>query len=338
MENTPVGIKDIAKKAGVSISTVSRVLNNVPTVGEIYRKRVLEAINELGYTPNLLARGLRGGKTNVIGVIVTNITNPFFLHVIEGIEDVLKIAEFSFILCSSNGSFKEETKLIRMLYSNRVNGLIITDSGRFNPALNIFLRSSTPVVFLDRFYDEVVGPSYIYVDDIAGFEKLIDYLYETGHRRFLFINGTQESWSAKLRTKIFIQSMKKYRIQNHDVFYTKFSAKAAYHITKEIFLGLGYTPDAVLCGNDVMAFGVIGALKDMDYRVPEDISVVGFDNISQSKYFIPALTTVDKPQYIMGKEAAELLIKTLNKEPIKNHVVRLKTRLIIRNSTRNRIV
>ncbi|WP_126994169.1 LacI family DNA-binding transcriptional regulator [Thermosipho globiformans] len=321
-------IKEVAKKAGVSISTVSRVLNNSAPVSKELRKRVENAIKELGYFPSNIAKSLRKGKTKTIGFILPDITNPFFADIVRGAEDFLRKKGYTLILCNSDQNSEQEIQLLETLISKHIDGLLFTGTGSFNLLLEEKIKKGLKVVFLDRII-QGINASYVIVDNKKGMELLLDFLIKNGHKSFIFINGNKETFSAKIRYEVFMEKMKNAKLE-YKHYFTNFSYDAGYKFAKEI----KDLPHAIVCGNDLIAYGVIDAIEEKGYRVPDDVSVTGFDDILFSKHFKPPLTTVRQPKYRMGMKAAELIIKIIEENKSLNRGIILEPELIIRKSTK----
>ncbi|ACJ75148.1 transcriptional regulator, LacI family [Thermosipho africanus TCF52B] len=321
-------IKEVAKKAGVSISTVSRVLNNSAPVSEELRKKVEAAVKELGYYPSNIAKSLRKGKTKTIGFILPDITNPFFADIVRGAEDFLRKKGYTLILCNSDQNGEQEIQLLETLISKHIDGLLFTGTGSFNLLLEEKIRKGLKVVFLDRII-QGINSSYVIVDNKKGMELLLDFLIKSGHKSFIFINGNKETFSAKIRYEVFVEKMEKAKLE-YKHYFTNFSYEAGYNFAKKI----RKLPHAIVCGNDLIAYGVIDAIEEKGYRVPDDVSVTGFDDILFSKHFKPPLTTIRQPKYKMGMKAAELLIKIIEENKFLNRGIILEPELIIRKSTK----
>ncbi|MCD6449638.1 MAG: LacI family DNA-binding transcriptional regulator [Thermotogaceae bacterium] len=323
-----VNIKDVAKEAKVSVSTVSRVINNsAPVSGEL-KSRVIEAIKKLGYKPSHIARGLRSGKTKTIGFIIPDITNPFFPEIVRGVEDYLRKKDYTLILCNSDQDPKIESELVDILIDKHIDGLLFTGAGEKSEKLELAVKKGLKVVFLDRII-EGVNASYVVSDNYDGMKSLLEYLWKAGYRSFYFINGSKETFSARIRYKAFLDFVEKYRVKDYHHIFSSFSYEAGYNHTKEI----NRIPDVIIGGNDLIAYGVIDALEEMGLDVPDDVGVTGFDDILFSKHYKPSLTTVRQPMYEMGKKAAQMLIALIEKgvNKIKGYV--LPTEVVIRNST-----
>ena len=324
-----VSIKDVAKKAGVSISTVSRVINNSAPVSDELKSRVKKAVKELGYKPSGIAKSLRKGKTGTIGFIIPDITNPFFPHIVRGAEDYLRSKGYTLVLCNSDQDTKQEMKLLDALMEKYIDGLLFTGAGRYNPELEKVIEKGINVVFLDRII-EGINASYVIVDNKKGMRDLLSYLWKTGHKSFLFVNGSEETFSAKIRYEAFEEFMREYKVLHYEHYYTSFSYEAGYNFG----LKIKKLPDAIICGNDLIAFGIIDALEKKGINVPKDVSVTGFDDIPFSKLYKPPLTTVRQPMYEMGIMAAKLLVKIINGKQKEKKGIVLEPELIVRNSTR----
>lgn len=328
-----ISIKDIAKIAGVSQTTVSRVINKPNEVSEELRKKVMKVIKAFDYTPNSVARGLRKGSTKVIGVIIPDITNPFFPAIVRGIEDFLKKKGYSLILCNSDQDIKEEKKLLKLLYSKSVDGVIFTGSSEYNPEIEIFTNRDIPVVFLDRIYN-TKSSSYVIVDNVKGMLELVTYLVECGYRSFALLNGNKETFSAKARYEGFLKAVKKYGIKNYEVIFGQFTYESGYQMIEK----LSKIPEVLVCGNDLIAYGAIDKIEKLGLSIPDNIGVTGFDDISFSRHYKPSLTTVRQPTYDLGRKAAELIFKMVESKKYKPKGVILNPKLVIRESTKKRRV
>jgi LacI family transcriptional regulator len=323
-----VSIKDVAKEAGVSISTVSRVVNNSAYVNEKLKVKVEKAIKKLNYNPNIIAQSLRKGKTKSIGFVIPDITNPFFPNIVKGVEDYLKKEGYTLLLSNSDQDLDMEIKIINTFISKHIDGIIFTGTGLYNPLLEKVIVKGTKIVFLDRIL-EGVNASYVICDNEYGILELLKYLYSRGIRNFYFVNGNENTFSAKIRYEAFIKFMKEKNIEDYEHIFTNFSYEAGYNFGKNI----KKIPEAIIGGNDLIAYGIIDSLQERGISVPEDVSVTGFDDILFSKHYKPSLTTVRQPIYEMGYKAAELMLKIINGRQNKIKGIILKPQLIIRNST-----
>jgi LacI family transcriptional regulator len=334
--NNPEGritIKHIASRAGVSLGTVSNVINGNVPVRPAMLRRVKEAIRSLGYQPSLLARGLRQNRTSMIGMVIPDITNPFFPAVVRGVEDVAFQSSFRLMLCNTDNDSSKEKSYFRDLQSYRSAGLILIPSEHGDlSAVMDFKSADVPVVCLDRRPDDWMGDS-VTADNTAGVFAATDYLIKLGHRAIAMIIGSLHLPNAVARMEGFYSALRKARIEINQEYLQegRFDRISGYEKMR-VLLDQRPLPTAVVCGNDLIALGVLSALREAGMRCPQDVSVVGFDDIEVSELTEPSLTTVFQPGYQMGAQGAALLLKRLqgSKSPAQNII--LPTELKIRHS------
>lgn len=325
-----MGIKQVADYAGVSIATVSRVLNKSANVSEVKRKKVLDAVKTLGYRPNDLARGLRNMPTSTIGVIIPDITNPFFPSVIRGAGDILHEADITPMIYNSDGNIDIEIEQIKTLISKRVDGLLFMHSEESKRVIDLIESANMPVVFLDRVEDGRFAS--VKSDNYGGMKIIMDYAYSLGHRDYWYIGGESKVSSARER----LQAVFDFERDHSDISIkyasTTFSYEGglwAFELLKKKFS----IPTIIICGNDLIAFGAIDACLKNKLRVPYDISVTGFDDGFLAVHYNPPLTTVAQSPYDLGATGAKLLLEFISGKR-KRAVTRvLPIRLIIRQST-----
>ncbi|RAO99204.1 LacI family transcriptional regulator [Petrotoga sp. 9PW.55.5.1] len=322
-----VTIKDIAKEAGVSISTVSRVVNGSLPVKKETKEKVLKAIQKLNYSPDSLARSLRVGYTKTIGIIIPNIANPFFATIVRGAEDYLRSKGFSIIICNSDNDVKEEEKLFKTLTEKKVDGVLYSGIGDHVENL---ATKNIKTVFIDRVIKEN-NFSYVCSNNYQGMQNLLEYLYKTNHRKYVFISGKKEVFSATERLRAFLDFVEKYKL-NYKIYEAEYTYESGLSVAKKIKT----LPDVIVCSNDLIAYGVIEYLKSKNINVPKDVSVTGYDDITFSKMFSPALTTVSQPICEMGKTAAKLIFEILINKDDYIPVKLFENQLIVRQSTRRR--
>ena len=303
-------IKEISQRAGVSIGTVSNVLNGLPTVREAARKRVLDAIEKLEYEPSLLGRALRKDKTNMIVMVVPDITNPFFPSAVRGAEDVAFQNGFRLVLCNSDNDAAKEATYLREMRTYRPSGLIIVPASLSQgiDEAKAYLKAGSCVVYMDRIPTKWRGDSVTSKHE-EGAYSATKYLIELGHERIATIAGPLTSPSGRARLEGFRRAMKESRLRV-PAGYTQaadFNKHDGYEKGKRL-LALRQPPTAIFAANDLVAFGVLAALREEGLRCPEDVSVVGFDNLDDSDAVVPALTTVDQFGYDLGANAAQIVI------------------------------
>ncbi len=334
-----VTIKDVAKKAGVSVMTVSRVINGKKNVREDTREKVLKAIEELGYIPNSIARSLTLKKTATIGLVISDITNPFFTTIVRGVEDTAISKHFTVILCNTDENPEKESMYVEVLARNKVDGVIFTSaSGKKAPLKSLFIRN-IPLVLIDRTIEGLEDVDIVRGDSISGAYMLTKHLIDLGHRRIGIIVGSKAISTAVDRVEGYKRALKDSNIPIDESLIrinekSKFSKEDGYRLTKEL-RNMENSPTAIFGGNNLMAIGAILAIRELGLSIPDDISLVSFDDIESLSEVYPFLTVVKQPAYTMGVLATELLIRRIeNKDKIKEkREILLKPELIIRRST-----
>lgn len=328
-------IKDVAKKAGVSISTVSRVLSNKVPVNAETRVRVVNAVKELDYQPNLIAKGLKGGSTNTIGLIIPDISNPYYPKIARSVEEQAKKNGYSLILCNTEESLKEELMYVDMLKKRYVDGIIfITVLKESNHILKL-KRSGFPVVQLDRCSNPEVD--CVTSDNVYGAYIMTKHLIENGHRNIAIIAGNMDMQIYVDRFLGCMMALNEMDVKISDEYIAKnaVTVEDAYESMMK-FLKMPQRPTAVFSPNDIKTLGVYKAIRDCNLRIPEDISVVGYDNIDISEYMDPPLTTFEQPVKAMGAQAVERLVDQIEKtSKIECARIVLQGSMVIRRSVRN---
>lgn len=329
-------INDVAKEAGVSITTVSRYLNNSYPVNVNTKKTIQAAIDKLNFKPNAIARGLVNKKTNTVGIIVPYITNMFFPEVVRGISDHCNTKGYDIILANSKSDGFEEKKSVENFLERQVDGIVIIAPKIEKLPASFYskLNKTVPLVLVNKYFDDS-DITFIYNDEKDGAYKATEYLLDLGHRNILFISGSQNSYSSVVKIDGFSEALKdRGIIQKNNVedniLISDYTSENAYKLIKS---NMDYVKkySAIFCANDLMAIGVIKALRSEGLEVPKDFSVIGFDDISISSLYEPGITTVSQNINSLGKISGDAVIKLIEKEEVlKNQV--LKTQLIVRDS------
>jgi DNA-binding LacI/PurR family transcriptional regulator len=327
----PVTIKDVARKAGVSHSTVSRALNGNSLIPEETASTIRDLANEMGYLPSAAARGLRTNRSRVLGVIVSSIADPFFSEILQGIDDAAQQSGYSLFIAASQRDLNHERTIVRTMREHRVDGVIIC-STPFSAEQSQQLRAyEIPIVVINNQSSEDYRFS-IHHDDLDGSQ-----LIELGHQQIAYLGYANSGRTNLKRLSGYTSEMEKagltiydgyeYELQTND---PQDGQAAVQH-----FLSLTPRPTAIFCFNDMLAIGVLRGLQDAGLRVPQDCSVVGFDNISFSAFTTPPLTTFDQPKRTIGAQAAQLILQLLEQGPVHNglKILSLKGRLLLRAST-----
>jgi LacI family transcriptional regulator len=328
-----VTMKDIAEMAGVSKATVSMVMNKKDaSISEETRKRILEIAKEMSYIPNSIARSLSTKKSGTIGVILPDITNPFFSEMARAIEDEAERLEYNLIICNTDNDILKEQKYIELLISKLIDGIIFMSGGKSNESITILKNNNVPFVLVDRYIEGYKDDYGVFCLNSQGVKDGIKYLYEKGKRKIVFVKGRENLEISKQRLEGYIDAMKHYGIYDERyIFEGDFNVEGGIIATKRIISTFDNL-DAIFYSNDMMALGGMKILLRSGYKIPKDISVIGFDNIHISEVIEPELTTIAQPIYIMGKKACSLLIDVINGDlPIEKQVY-FETELIIRGT------
>lgn len=331
-----ITIKDIAKLADVSIATVSKVVNHKDqNISEETRQRIWELIEEHHYVPNRIASSMITKKTHSIGLIIPDITNPFFPEVARGVEDYANAAGYHVVLCNSDNNPDKEVSYIAMLQEKMVDGIIFTSSGLRMHDSKGLLKFQIPVITVDRDIENLKTQGKITVDNANGAYNGVSLLLSKGHKRILHLSGPLSSKPAEDRRIGYQMALQEYGVPYDEqlVYEGSYTTEWGYSGLKmAVEKQLAF--DSIFCGNDLIAIGAMKALHELGIKVPEDVEIVGFDDIYIATIVTPNLTTIRQPNYLMGYKAAEMLIELI-KHPNK-HIedVVLKTELIIRESTK----
>ena len=326
-------IKDIAREAGVSTATVSHVINKTKYVSDPTRERVEQAIKKFDYHPNTHAQSLALGRSKIIGLLVSDISNPFFPEVIKSVEAAVIAAGYNLFLLNTNYESDRTIEYIQRLVQMKVAGIILMTAEFDEALIREAKRKKTSFVFQDLgFVGEKV--SNIILDYAVGIDEAVEHLVSLGHKRIAHIAGSHEIFSAEIRRKAFIDSMKRHLPggKQPKIYEGDFRFEGGRAAAKKA-LAENERPTAVVVANDLMALGAMQEFKSAGLHVPNDISVVGFDDISFSTLSEPALTTVYSPRVEFGQQAVEALMLTINTPHQQGIEMRLPTYLIKRGST-----
>ncbi len=336
-------IKDVAKRANVSITTVSHIINQTRYVSDELTDRVKKAMEELDYHPNSLARGLRSGKTKTIGLVIPDISNQFFAEISRKIEDNGFEYGYSVILCNTDDDSQKEKSYIDVLLAKKVEGIIFISSGAESNNLEKTMDFSIPIVVVDRDIKENNYDVVLVDNSIGGFEAT-RYLIELGHRRIGCIGGPSPITPSAQRVAGYKRALQEAGIpvDTDLIIFGDFRYESGNKAMCAL-LSLPQPPTAVFASNDMMALGAIQAVNDKGMKIPDDISVIGFDNIPFSQTISPTLTTMAQPIHEMANLVVDLLIDKIKlqrqrsraeeQKPAYKRIV-LETKLIKRNSCR----
>ncbi|WP_019636088.1 catabolite control protein A [Paenibacillus fonticola] len=327
-----VTIYDVAREAGVSMATVSRVVNNNPNVKPQTRKKVYEAIERLGYRPNAVARGLASKKTTTVGVVIPDISNSIFAEIARGIEDIANMYHYNIILCNADKKKEKEIRVINTLLEKQVDGLLFMGGAVTEEHIQAF-QTSVPVVLCATSDEHGNIPSVDIDHEAAAFDA-VSTLIRHGHREIAMISGTlQDPANGYARFQGYKRALETAGIEYQEdlVRIGNYRYESGVEAMK-YFLGLKKRPTAIFAATDEMAIGAIHSIQDEGLKVPEDFSIISVDNIRMASMVRPQLTTVAQPMYDLGAVAMRLLTKLMKKETVESSKVILPHETILRLS------
>ncbi len=324
-------LEKVAKRAGVSTATVSRVMNNASVVRESTRERVLAAAKELDYHPNRHAQSLAGGRSRTLGIVVSNIENPFFLDILQAVES--KAVENGYEIVYENTGYRPHRLVaaVRTMKTRPLAGLALVVSENSDEALQLLQGWDRPVVFYD-FKDPIPAGVRIRVRYERAIQRTVEYLYSLGHRRMAFVGHHSRLSPLQERSRSFVKTVENYP----DVRYATTTADdgpAGGRQGVSRLIESGFAPTAVLCINDYMAIGAMRELRDRGLRIPQDVSVTGFDNIALSEFIYPSLTTVNIPRKRIGRLIYDALTPDGESGLGPDEEILIEPELVVREST-----
>ncbi len=322
---------DVAKLANVSNATVSRVFSNPDAVSKDTKEKVLKAAEELNYELNVLARNLRRMKTEVIMVILPDISNSFFSKIVRGIESVAMKNNYKVLLGDTKNDLDLEKEYLKNLDQKYADG-VISLTARIDAELIKEISDKFNMVLACEYIDEESIPT-VSINNVEGAYKATEHLINLGHEKIVHISGPEDVILSQDRIKGYKNALNEYNLSvDADLIIEgDFSYKSGYNIMSKL-IKFNKTPTAVFADSDQMAIGAIKAIKEHGLKVPEDIAVVGFDNIEIASIYEPSLTTISQPMYKIGVKAMQLLLDLMGNKKIENNKIQLESKLIIRDS------
>ncbi len=335
MKTKSTTMQDVADLAKVSKTTVSHVINGTRPVSEEKRQRVLSAMKELDYHPNILARGLRRNETTMIGLIVPNNANPFYAEVSKGVESVCFDKGFNVILCNSDRDIEKELRYTDLLTKKRVDGILFVGTwiGENTDHIENTIQQNIPIVVVDRFVPNL-DIDLVVTNNVLGGWLATSHLYGLGHKKIACIAGTPQFTPNAERIQGYEKALVEAKIPiNPDlIIRSNFQFEGGYKAAQQL-LSQENRPTAIFACNDLMAIGAMRAAIDLGYRIPEDLSIIGYDDVQMTKYTNPQLTTISQPMFEMGNRAAEMLIERIHELEIPKRKKILEPNLVVRGST-----
>lgn len=302
-------ISEVAREAGVSVATVSRVINRTGAVSQNTRERVQAAIGKLGYQPNVWGRSLRRGESRMLLIFVPNVTNPYYANIIAGIEDTARAGGYNTMLCINGGDRAKRLEYLELLHNGRADGAVFLDAALDSKAVPAVARECPVVQCCEYCADETI--SHVSIDNRAAAEDVVNYLLSLGHRRIGFVGSTNHFISTRQRREGYEAVLAGAGIplgEDYEAFADHdYSFLSGIRAAGEL-LDLKERPTALFCISDVLALGAVRAAEERGLKVPEDLTVVGFDDVEYAAMFRPMLTTVSQPCYELGRCSCELLL------------------------------
>ena len=328
-----VTIKDVAQAVGVSASTVSRALSDSSLVNHETKSRIVEAAQALGYERNELARALVKGESGAIALVVPDITNPFFSDIVRGVSDIANRAGYGVILCNTDDRVDRELSYIRLMRRKRVDGLLVCSAKLDAPLNHNLTTEGTPFVLVSRLSADPDIP-YVITDDRAGSRLAVEHLVDLGHRRIGFIGGPENVQASRDRMTAYLEVLAEHGIHASDEWrlYAGFTQSAGREAGRRM-LSHAKRPSAIFAANDVTALGVLEVAEGLGLRIPQDLSLVGYDDISYASLPRIQLTTIAQPAIEMGQIAADWLFSAIQGDDVPPLQRTLIPRLIVRSTT-----
>lgn len=327
--------KDIARRAKVSTATVSHVLRGTRFVSPKVREAVLTAANDLEYVPNAIASGLRRQSMHTVGFITTELTNPVYAEMAVAAEEVLRESGYTVVISNTFNELERERAYIDTMVERRVDGLLLTSVQFESDTWRLLTKRKLPFVLLNRRFSDYATP-YVGVDNLGGMYALVKHLFSLGHRRIGFISGLSHSSSARDRYNGYLQAHREQGLTVDPILFfeghydIQSGINGAHHL---LSLPEDRRPTAIACANDLSAFGVLSWAEEQGIKVPEQLSVTGFDNMEIASLSFASLTTVEQPRRKMGRIAAEMLLNLINNDALETNSIVLPCKLIMRDTT-----
>jgi LacI family transcriptional regulator len=327
-------IVDIAKKLGISASTVSRALNDHPDCSQRTKELVRRTAAALSYSPNPSAKSLKSNRTTTIGVIVPEIEHDFFSSAISGIEEVASKSSHTIIVCQSNENYEREVENTNLMVRHRVAGVIVSISltTKNGQHFQVLSKRRIPLVFFDRVCDDVTAPKVI-IDDYQSAYDAVSYLINKGRRKIAHFGGSREVGIYSKRNEGYVDAMEKNQLPVLEKLMTNGQSYEEHGYNSfDALLRENNIPDAIFAVNDTVAIGAFQRIKEANLKIPEDVAIIGFSNDKITHLTNPPITTVNQPSKEMGKKAAEILIEIIEGKPIEPTTLVMPTTLIVRAS------
>lgn len=330
-----ISIQDVARQAGVSSATVSRVLAGKPHVRDIVRDRVLRTVAEMNYQPSRVARSLRVRSSLILGLIISDIQNPFFTALVRAVEDLANANKYALFLCNSDEDANKEALYVDLMLAERVAGVILTPAREAHNSCRKLIDAGIPVVAVDRRVKDLDVDTVV-LDNIGGARDLVSHVIGLGHRRIGAILASSQITTGKERYQGYKNALVRNGIRLDPELVRSGLPKEdlGYEYAREL-LALPDPPTALFTANNLLTVGALRAIRDLDLRIPEDVSLVAFDDMEWASLIRPRLTVIAQPTYEMGRTAADLVLKRIAAPDRPVGTVELKPKLCVRKSVAN---
>ncbi|MFV0291496.1 MAG: LacI family DNA-binding transcriptional regulator [Mangrovibacterium sp.] len=327
-------MNEVAKRAGVSIATVSRVLNNSESVNEETREKILAAIRELKYSPSRVAKRLRSksGGGNLLGIMIPDVSNPFYVEVLKGIESIAFENGYITIFCDFGQSEEKEAAYLRILESEAIDGLVAASMNDVNPILERMMAAGLPVVCVDRDL-KGVDVDLVQVDNEFGTYNAVSYLIKSGYRRIGYVGGLSMISTSRAREAGYCRALIEHGLEvDETLVLDGDSDLESGESMAEQLLSMKEPPDALFCGNNLLTLGALKVINRRGLRVPDDVAIIGFDDMLWASSLNPPLTSVHQPAREIGRRAGDLLIQRIKNPSRATTKIVLETELRVRKS------
>ncbi|WEG18865.1 LacI family DNA-binding transcriptional regulator [Alkalihalophilus pseudofirmus] len=324
-------MRDVAKYSGVSVATVSRVLKGDSNVTQKTKEKVLKAVEELNYVPNTLARNLSKMQSKMIVVVIPNLSNAVFSSIYRGIQEVLKTEGYQVILVETYNGV--DPSVIELIRNRTVEGAILLSAVMTEEEFNKKLKDLPIVLATDHMSENISTAPSVSIDNFLAAEKAVNYLANLGHKRIAYFGGIPDVLGARRRLKGYKNGLIQNGLEIDEslIFSGDWSLESGYQLANQLLLEK-QLPTAIFAVSDNMAIGAIKALKEHGFQIPEDMSIIGFDDIEVAKYVTPSLTTIEQPTIEIGTHAAKMLLTIIKDKPLDQMHVVLNSHLVIRDS------
>jgi LacI family transcriptional regulator len=324
-------MEEVAQKAGVSTTTVSHVINKTRFVKEETKSKVIKAMDDLKYQPNFAARSLRSQRSNIIGLMMPDISNSFFMTLVKGVESVLRKNGYSLVLCNSDDNLEIEKDHLKVFNTQLVDGLIMRTTADDHSFLGEYIKNY-PAIFVDCKPRGFQGDGCVLVDNVVGAYQAVNFLLERGHRKIGIIAGIAGLTSSEERLQGYLNALRDHGVESDNLLikYSDSRSDDGYKLCRELIENTDVT--ALFTGNNLITIGAMRFLREKKIKIPDELALIGFDDREWALIIDPPLTVISQPSYKMGEKAAELLLEKINNKSDEFKEYKLPTELIVRES------